>query len=384
MESLNSNRIKEEFKEFTKKNNYRYYDSDPLVASSDSRLLFNISGGVKYQDELLGLKEASEKRVGSIQKCIRTDAMKSIGYSKRHHLFFEMLGHFMFYAASEKETKEEFIKFAYDFLTKEVGLDRNRLYATVHPEDDITLDVWRKLGNKNIILSDSNIFISPYIDKSALRTEIKWQNDDEQKSLVELWNLVFTQFDSKQIFINPSIKVAADSGASLERIVSAYENKCNNYENSMWSNYVSYLKSLGKEEDIREYRRLADFFNASAKMIDEGILPGNKVQPYVLRKMLRTIFDISLSLGIDYIDLINEYFKYNVMNITDIELLKVIKDEYEKYQITIENGIKQAQKMIRKKGLENIDLEYLKTTCGLSEIYIDSLLTNPSKVYVKK
>lgn len=388
MESSNSQNIKKAFQSFTISTNYQYSESEPLIAPENSRLLFNISGGVKYQDELLGLKESSEDRVGSIQKCIRTDGMNSIGYSGRHHLFFEMLGHFMFYAASEKETKEEFIKFAYDFLIKEVGLAKDRIFATVHPQDEITLDIWKKLGNENIILSDSNTFISPYADKSALRTEIKWQKKDEEQSLVELWNLVFTQFDSKELFINQSNKIAADSGASLERIVSAYEDKLNNYENSMWSEYITYLTSIGRNANIEEYRRLADFFNTSAQMINEGILPGNKVQPYMLRKMLRTIFDMCETLELNYEDFISEYYKYNQMQISNIDLLKVIKEEFERYQIAIQRGLVQAQKMIQKNKGESVTFEYLKSTCGLPERYIHLLLNmnknEQQKKYIKQ
>lgn len=384
MESNNSKIIKKSFRTFSEKNNYPYHKSEPLVAPTDSRLLFNISGGVKYQNELLGLKESEKERVSSIQKCVRTDGMKSIGYSGRHHLFFEMIGHFMFYCASEKESKEEFIKFAYDFLQKEIGLEKNRLYVTVHPQDAISLDVWKKLGIKNIIFSSDNIFVSPYADKSSLRTEIKWQKSDDQKSLVELWNLVFTQFDSKKLFQNPSQLIAADSGASLERIVSAYENKNNNYENSMWNEYIMYIMSLSGKGTMEEYRRIADFFNTSIQIINEGILPGNKVQPYMLRKMLRIMFDICEKLEINFVDLIDEYLKYNDLSIDKITIYQVLKNELEKYYTSIQNGIVQAQKLIKKNGTDNINFEYLKSTCGLPERYINQLLNGNESVLVKK
>ena len=143
MESLVSKNIKDSFKSFSSEYGFVYHESEPLIAKEGSRLLFNISGGVKYQNELLELKEPDEKKVSSIQRCLRTDGMKSIGYSGRHHLFFEMLGHFMFYESAEKETKEEFIKFAYDFLVNVVGLDKNRLFVTVHPQDIVTLETWK-------------------------------------------------------------------------------------------------------------------------------------------------------------------------------------------------------------------------------------------------
>lgn len=384
MESNNSKLIKEDFRKFSEKNNFAFHDSEPLIAPTDSRLLFNISGGVKYQSELLGLSEPKEERVSSIQKCIRTDGMKSIGYSGRHHLFFEMIGHFMFYCASEKETKEEFIKFAYDFLYKEIGLDKNRLYVTVHPQDEISLKVLEKLRIKNIILSSDNVFVSPYANKSSLRTEIKWQRSDEQKSLVELWNLVFTQFDSKKIFHNPSKLISADSGASLERIVSAYENKNNNYENSMWNEYIMYITSLNKTRVIEEYRRLADFFNVSIQMINEGVLPGNKVQPYMLRKMLRIIFNMCEELEINVSDLIDEYVKYNNLLIDKITIYQILKTEIEKYYSAIQNGMIQARKLIKRNGIDSATFEYLKSSCGLPEKYINMLLEDNETSLTKK
>ena len=381
MQSINL--IKKQYEQFSIKNHFKYQNSTSLVAPADSKLLFNISGGVRYQNELLGLKKTDLEKVSSIQECVRTDSLDKIGYSQRHHLFFEMLGHFMFYLCNEKECKGEFINFAFKFLTKEIGLDKNRIFVTVHSQDNVTIDVWKKIGNTNLILSDNNTFVSPYADKSALRTEIKWLKNDN--SLVELWNLVFTQFDSKELFKNPMNFIAADSGASLERIVSAYENKDNNYENSMWKDYIDYLTTLSSKGTIEDYRRLADFFNTSVKLFNEGIIPGNKVQAYVLRKLLRTIFDLCNKLDINYIDLIDNYFKFaGILSVTNNEVLKLLKEELEKYQLTINNGIIQAQKLIRKKGIENVSVNYLKSTCGLPDYIINDILNNEQMILVKK
>ena len=231
MQSKNSILTKKKFKEYAIRNNFKYQDSMPIIAPKNSKLLFNISGGVIFQDELLEKKNAVNKNVASIQKCLGSDNLNSIGVSGRHHILFDMLGHFMFYNANEKETKNRFIEFAYKFLTKELQLNDRRIFVTVHPDDIITANAWKKLGKSNLIETNKNVFISPYENKSALRTEILWKKTDN--SLVELWNLVFTQFNSKIPFEKPSIKIAADSGVSLERIISAIENKNNNYENSM-------------------------------------------------------------------------------------------------------------------------------------------------------
>lgn len=375
MESKISNEIKEKFASHSTQNNFEYFASEPIVAPDNSKLLFNISGGVKFQDELLELKKCKLERVSSIQKCVRTDSLDKIGFSARHHLYFEMLGHFMFYANDEKETKEEFIRFAYTYLVNIIGLNKNRIFATVHPNDNITQNVWESLGNKNIIISDENTFVSPYADKSALRTEILWQINKDKTDLVELWNLVFTQYNSKNVFENPSSLIAADSGASLERITSAYENVENNYENSMWHEFVdSILNSNNK--DINYFRRIADLTNTVINLINEGLMPGNKVQPYMLRKMLRMLFDICDDFRISVEDVIDYYYAYNKSFSNLSELKEVIIDEKIKYESTIQNGLRQAQKIIQKKGIENIDLAYLKSTCGLSEKYLKDMFEN--------
>lgn len=380
MESVNSKQIKEEYISYSKRNNFIYNESDSIIAPPDSRLLFNISGGVKYQDELLEKKKPTDDRVSSIQECVRTDNMDNIGITGRHHLFFEMMGHFMFYTSKEEECKQEFISFAYKYLTEVVGLDKNRLYATVFPEDTVAQEVWKSLGNKNIITSTKNVFVSPYADKSALRTEILWQRED--KSLVELWNLVFTQFNSKQIFENPSEYIGADSGASLERIVTAYENKSNNYENSMWSGLVNDIGKISKQSSLEQTRRIADFTNTSAKLIHEGITPGSKIQAYMLRKMLRTLFDMCDECSINITELLNLYLLCNP-SINKELLVSVVLEEHEKYLKAISNGLKQAKKAILKNGIESIDPEYFKATCGLPQKYIDELISDSKVLKLK-
>ncbi len=367
MQSKNSILAKEKFIEYAQKNNFKFQDSLPLTAPEHSKLLFNISGGVIYQDELLEKKESTNKKIASIQKCIRTDNLKNIGISGRHHILFDMLGHFMFYAYDEKETKANFIKFAYTYLTKELCLDDKRIFVTAHPEDSVTLDIWTKLGKTNILKSEKNIFVSPYAEKSALRTEILWQKED--KTFVELWNLVFTQFNNKKIFNNPSAKIAADSGASLERIVSAIENKNNNYENSMWNKTVDFLRQSGQcSYDITQYRKLADLSNATIELVQEHIQPGNKTQSYVLRKLMRIFFDLC-----DF-DNIKPEDVLNFLNVNK-EYKDVFNQERQVYFKSVERGLLQAKKQIDKNGLENLDTSNLKSTYGLSEMYIKKIFS---------
>lgn len=378
MESKNSNQIKNVYSKYSNENRFVYHESFPIVAPENSRLLFNISGGVIYQDELLDKKEAIDSQVSSIQKCLRTDTMDNIGLSGRHHLLFEMIGHFMFYNYKEYKCKEEFIRFAYNFLIKEIGLDKNRIYATVHPNDDVTKEIWNKLDNKNIILSEKNTFVSPYADKSSLRTEILWKMNEEK--MIELWNLVFTQFDSKQVFENPSELIAADSGASLERIVTAYENKTNNYDNSMWYDFIQDIKKSGKPMSEEKSRRIADFTNTVSGLINEGIRPGKKVQPYMLRKMLRIFFEMCDEYEINIEDILQAYVSYNNLIITPQELSNVVSEERKLYLDAIKNGLKQAKKMIEKKGIADFDVAYFKSTFGLPEKYARELLENNKKL----
>ena len=143
----------------------------------------------------------------------------------------------------------------------------------------------------------------------------------------------------------------------------------------MWFTYINYLLSLSSYESIDEFRRLADFLNTSINMIDEGIKPGNKVQAYVLRKILRTIFDMCDTLGLNYKDAVIECIKHNNINISRIELLKIYEEERDRYYKCIQNGLVMAKKIIRKIGLENVSKDFLKSTCGLSDKYIDKILS---------
>ena len=367
MQSKNSILIQEKYRDYSEKNSFTYHEGLPIVAPSNSKLLFNISGGVCYQDELLEKKIAIEKNIASIQKCMRTDNLDNIGISGRHHILFDMLGHFMLYSNNEKETKERFIRFAYSFLTNELQLDNKRIFITIHPNDIVTANIWKKLGVKNTIESKKNIFISPYGNKSALRTEILWQKED--KSLVELWNLVFTQFNSKTPFENPSLKIGADSGVSLDRIVSAIENKNNNYENSMWSRYVEYIKNLGKNSyEIYKYRKIADLSNASIELVKEGLIPGNKTQGYMLRKIMRIFYDLCDFDGINPEEVLN----FSKLDFTSII---VFRNERNVYCNSIKRGLEQAKKQIDKCGIDSIDRKYMKSTYGLSDMYIEKIIS---------
>lgn len=367
MESYNSNQIKDKYQNFSEKQGFKFYQSGSVIADENSKLLFNISGGVKYQDELLELKPALEPHVSSIQKCIRTDNLDNVGVSGRHHIFFEMLGHFDFYSSNEQEAKERFIKFAYDFLTKEIGLEQTRIYTTVHKDDSVTSDIWKSLGNTNIIYSDNNIFVSPYADKSSFRTEILWQKNDEQKSLIELWNLVFTQFNSKNILENPSFTIGADSGASLERIVSAYENKNNNYDNSMWYPFVEKIGLLGNTNSYILYQRIADLANASVELVKEELRPGNKAQSYMLRKMMRMLFESCEEAHVDLkmvLDLITN----------DNKIKNIFIQEKIKYINNLKNALRLIRKKIKKNEPINLDYTYLKSTYGLPDRYINCIM----------
>lgn len=377
MESQNSNQIKKIYEKYSNDNGFIYHESAPIVAPENSRLFFNISGGVIYQDELLGKKQAEEPKVSSIQKCIRTDNLDRIGLSERHHLLFEMIGHFMFHTCRELECKETFIKFAYDFLTKEVGLDKNRIYATIHPKDDITKKVWQTLNNNNLILSDKNTFTSPYADKSSLRTEILWKN--KENKMIELWNLVFTQFNSKQVFENPSEFVAADSGASLERIVSAYEDKISNYDNSMWYEFIQDIKNTGKNVPDEKARRIADLTNTAVGLIDEGIKPGKKVQSYTLRKILRNLYEMCNENGINIEDILITCIRYNNLTITHEKVLEVILEEKKLYIENIKRSLKQVKKIMEKGAIGEKEIAYFQSTYGLPEKYVRELIKKSSK-----
>ncbi len=374
MQSQISNEIKKLFKLHSLGEGYKYQESLSVIARPETNLLFNISGGVLFQDELLGLKKPYDTHLASEQKCVRMNDLTKIGVTGRHHIFFEMLNRYLFYSGTEKEVKNEFITSMYSFLVNELGLDKTRLSVTVHPKDDITLAAWKNNAVTNITFDNKNIFIYPYeaANKSALRSEILWENDVEKHTKIELFNMDFTQFNSKEVFNNPTNLISASAGGALDRLVSAIENKSSDYENSMWCNSIQKI-SENRHIDIIQAHRLMDFANAAFQIINDGVLPNNSEKhSKQLRRILRIMLDYCIDNGVLLNEVVDIYPE-NLPNVTKSKLLELVLCEKEKYDIHVNKKLKEIKSQIKKSSKKNLTREYLKSI-GLPESRLNELL----------
>jgi alanyl-tRNA synthetase len=247
------------------KNSHELIESSSLVPASDKTLLFTNAGMVQFKDIFLGIQKPKHTRVVSCQKCVRAGGkhndLENIGYTNRHHSFFEMLGNFSF----GDYFKEEAIFFAWDFLTKELGLDKNRLYVSVHKDDKEASKIWidkiKLDADKLWYLDDVDNFwqMGPtgpcgpcseiYYDLGDnLQGSIPTKGDTGDR-YIEIWNLVFTQYNRDiNGVLNDLPKKCVDTGMGLERIHAVVEGKTDNFKTSLFSDLEKYLdKSLNSK-----------------------------------------------------------------------------------------------------------------------------------------
>lgn len=350
---------------------FRWKESDPIV-SLNQKLLFNISGGVVFEDAIARGLTANVPRISSIQTCLRTDGWEKIGISGRHHLVFDMLGHFSLYENNERIVKNLMIESAWQFLIDRAGINSRNLLATVHPQDAVSQKVWEGLGVKTIS-NNENVASIPSKTRCGLRTEIVWQ-DPETMKLTELWNLVFTQFQGNTLFHSPMEKIAADSGASIDRIVTVIEHCSNNYENSLWKQVVQSLEKYSANHSYTKVCRLADLGKASTLLISQGLGPGNKVAEYVLRRIIREAYVIcrQISLPFREFGVISSNYWVSVET-TQNTVLQVLTKEISKFEQSLVRGRREYLKLkSQKTGLLNEhDIKYLASTFGYSAVLIE-------------
>ena len=357
------NEIKRHFGTF----GFKWQDSAPIV-SANPKLLFNISGGVVFEDVISHGVTPESNRVVSVQTCLRTDGWEKIGYSGKHHLAFDMLGHFSLYEGNEVEVKNVMIESAWQYLTTCLGINPSTLSATVHPQDATSRRIWGRIGVRTVS-NDGNVTYTPTRNRCGVRTEIVWQNPDTKKSM-ELWNLVFTEFQGDIIFESPLEMIAADSGASIDRIVTAAECSRSDYENSNWKGVVESITERSKVKDQAIMCRLADLGKAAVLLVSQGLRPGNKAADYVLRKLIREAFILCQQTSIPF----DEFVAISGNQWSSAEAVKtVFAEEVSKFEKGLERGRKEYQKLISRRNgpLVESDIEYLSSTFGFPKALIE-------------
>ncbi len=364
------NQIRETFLKYFEKNDHRIVESSNLVPNNDPTLMFANSGMVQFKNVFTGLEKRDYQRATTSQKCVRAGGkhndLENVGYTPRHHTFFEMLGNFSF----GDYFKERAIELAWNLITKDFGLDKNRLYVTVFHEDDEAFNYWKKIAgfsdDKIIRIATSDNFWSMgetgpcgpcseifYDHGEHLKGGLPGSKDEDGDRFIEIWNLVFMQFEqvSKEKRISLP-KPSVDTGMGLERIAALLQGTHDNYETDHFKKLISSTSEIVKvkpnEKNLSSFRVIADHLRASSFLIAEGVLPSNEGRGYVLRRIMRRGMRHSHLLGskkpvfYNIFKTLVEEMKDNYPELqrADSLIKETLKMEEEKFLVLLDRGIK--------------------------------------------
>jgi alanyl-tRNA synthetase len=375
---MRAQEIRNAFSQYFIRQGHEKHKSSSLVPHNDPTILFANAGMNQFKDFFTGKATPSNRRAVTIQKCVRAGGkhndLENVGFTARHHTFFEMLGNFSFGDYFKKDA----IKFAWELLTVDLKIPREKLRVTVHESDDEALMIWHKemgvplewiykLGDKSNFweMGDvgpcgpcTEIFFDHGAEKST-GTPAGCQEIDDEGRFVEIWNLVFMQFEKyyegNEIKRKPLPKPSVDTGAGIERIAAALQGKYYNYDSDIFEPIMKAIGAMsGKnyyletsESTKSSFRVVADHIRSSTMLITDGVIPSNEGRGYVLRRIIRRavrhlsllgLKDISFyklvpavfeSLGQEYPD--------NAANATLAE--KLLKLEEEKFRKTLDTGL---------------------------------------------
>ncbi len=381
LKSMTSNELRQAFLDFFHERGHEVVPSSPLVPGNDPTLLFTNSGMVQFKDVFLGEEQRSYKRAVTSQRCVRAGGkhndLENVGYTTRHHTFFEMLGNFSF----GDYFKEDAIKLAWEFLTKTLGLPPERLWVTVFDDDDEAADAWLKtikvdpdhfsrMGSKDNFWSMgdtgpcgpcSEIF---YDHGPEVAGGPPGSKDEDGDRYVEIWNLVFMQFErAAGGEMTPLPKPSVDTGMGLERIAAVMQGVHSNYEIDLFANLLQAIaKILGVRNDgSSSLNVIADHIRACAFLIVDGVLPGNEGRAYVLRRIIRRAVRHGKKLGMNdtfFHKLVGPLCKemgdaYPELVKARARVEKVLEKEEQRFAETLDQGMEILESAIAKlKGKE--------------------------------
>lgn len=310
---MNSAEIRRRFLAYFQERDHTIVKSSSLVPGNDPTLLFANAGMVQFKDVFVGLEQRPYKRATTAQKCMRVSGkhndLEEVGPSSRHHTFFEMMGNFSF----GDYFKREAITYAWDFLTRELGLDKERLWPTIYQEDDEAFALWQEIAQVPAVRitrlgKKSNFWAMGDTGPCGPCSEIFWDKGPqactchqpecspatECDRFMEIWNLVFMQFEARSDgTLVPLPKPSVDTGLGLERTASVLQGVDNNYDTDLFTPIMQCTQQLLGQSDAERqanyipYRVIADHSRAITFLIADGVLPGNEGRNYVLRMVLR-------------------------------------------------------------------------------------------------
>ncbi|QJC37574.1 alanine--tRNA ligase [Enterobacteriaceae endosymbiont of Donacia bicoloricornis] len=415
-------KVREMFLDFFYKKKHKIIKGSSLIPKNDTSLLFTNAGMNQFKEYFLGYKKSPYPRITTIQKCIRVGGkhndLENVGFTNRHHTFFEMLGNFSFGDYFKKEA----IFYAWELLTssKWFNLEKKKIYITVYYTDIETYNIWYKnigIPRKNILLikdknnkiyHSDNFWQMSETGPCGPSTEIFYDlghnlkdniKNNTYNRFIEIWNIVFIQFNKnlKEELIPLPIK-SVDTGMGLERISSILEGVNSNYKLYFFQKIIKNINNFVKIKNLKNnsLKVIADHIRSSIYLISEGILPNNEKRGYILRKILRRAINHGRILGVKkpfLYKLVKIYIKY-INNTEKIFLYKkydyitnIIKNEEENFNKIINSGILLLEKEIKKSNknfLSGKQMFYLYDTFGLSPDLIQDICINKKINFDKK
>lgn len=365
---MNSTELRKSFLDFFASKDHRIVESASLVPDNDPTLLFTNSGMVQFKDAFAFKENRGYTRAASCQLCVRAGGkhndLDNVGYTARHHTFFEMLGNFSF----GDYFKREAISYAWEYLVDVLKIPQQRLWVTVHVDDDEAADIWinemgfdpdriTRLGDEDNfwMMADtgpcgpsSEIFYDhgPEIPGGPPGTE-----DGELDRFVEIWNLVFTQFDrSEDGTLTPLPKQCVDTGMGLERLAAVMQDVHNNYDIDLFQHILKKTARLLACKDLgnASLKVIADHIRASVFLITDGVLPSNEGRGYVLRRIIRRALRHGHNLQAKepffhkLVDVIARDMgeAYPLVAETKDQISRILLKEEQQFEMTLDQGMK--------------------------------------------
>ena len=366
--------IRKAFLDFFNSKNHEVVASSSLVPSNDETLLFTNAGMVQFKDVFLGTETKNFKRAATSQRCIRAGGkhndLENVGYTLRHHTFFEMLGNFSF----GDYFKEDAIKFAWEFLTEELKLDKEKLWITVYKDDDEAEEIWKNIigidpGRIARLGDDDNFWSMGDTGPCGPCSEIFYDHGehidgtppgaegDEGDRFIEIWNLVFMQFNRDESGkMEPLPKPSVDTGMGLERIAAVLQGVNSNYETDVFKDLINASEKILGSKGSTSHKVIADHIRSSVFLISDGVIPEKEGRGYVLRRIMRRGIRHGYKIGgkkpfmhllvKDLIKLMNSAHPELINKQKDI--IELIKNEEIKFFETLETGIDILEETISK------------------------------------
>jgi len=376
MKNLTSAELRATFLKFFADQGHSIQPSSSLVPGNDPTLLFTNAGMVQFKDTFLGREPRNYVRATTSQRCVRAGGkhndLENVGYTARHHTFFEMLGNFSFGDYFKKEA----IHFAWDFLTKELEIPAEKLWVTVFDEDseaekiwleDVKIDATRfsRIGAKD------NFWSMGDIGPCGPCTEIFYDHgediaggppgtpEEDGDRYIEIWNLVFMQYDrDMEGHLTPLPKPSVDTGMGLERIAAVLQGVHNNYEIDLFQKLLKVAADLAGTKDLTEssLRVIADHIRSCAFMVVDGVMPSNEGRGYVLRRIIRRAIRHGYRLGVREVfffqlvaPLVAEMGEaYPELAAAQEQVERILKLEEERFAETLEQGMKILEACVEK------------------------------------